>query len=335
MRRLLLALPLLLLAPLAAPLATARAEDEAKTYDLHTWNPVWKVGSVATFHSQDALQAVFDISATNPQTGEAQAEKRAVEQLEVFTYVSRCLTADDAGAPTKSLVYVQEWTHTETEKQGEKETAKEPDTSLKGLHVEVTVTEGKASYKILTPDAKPSEDGIKWLDKKFGPERKGTGKEGLDLDQMGRPEGPVKVGGSWKGDPLQLDFPMPIDAANSTVALTLEGVQDGAMHLKAAVTLKLKAFPLGEGGAEAPFTDGGMLEGAGDIKESMAPGTFDSEGTFEATLKGTASIKGAVTIVLEMNFHTVGGSKTGGEMPAAPAAAPAAKPEPAAPVPAR
>lgn len=335
MRRLLLALPLLLLAPLAAPLASARAEDEAKTYDLHTWNPVWKVGSAATFHSRDALEAVFDISAPNPQTGEVQTEKRAVEQLEVFTYVSRCLAADDAGVPTKSLVYVKEWTHTETEKQGEKETAKEPDTSLKGLHVEVTVADGKASYKVLTPDAKPSEDGVKWLDKKFGPKRKGSGKEGLDLDQMGRPEGPVKVGDAWKGDPLMLDFPMPLDAEQSKVALTLAAVADGAMQIKADVSLKLQAFPLGEDGPKAPFTDGGMLEGQGDMKESMAPGTFDSEGTFEATLKGTASIKGAVTIVLEMNFHTVGGSKTGGEMPAAPAAAPGAKPEPAAPVPAR
>lgn len=335
MRRLLLALPLLLLAPLAAPLATARAEDEAKTYDLHTWNPVWKAGSVATFHSQDALEAVFDVSAMNPQTGEAKAEKRAVDQLNVYTYVSRCLAADDAGVPTKSLVYVKEWTQTKTEKQGEKETAKEPDTSLKGLHVEVTVTEGKASYKILTPDAKPSEDGIKWLDRKFGPKRKSKGKEGLDLDRMGRPEGPVKVGDAWKGDPLMLDFSMPVDAEQSKVALTLAAVADGAMQIKADVSLKLKAFPLGEDGPQAPFTDGGVLTAQGDMKESMAPGTFDSEGTFEATLKGTASIKGTLTFVLEMNFHTVGGSKTGGEMPAAPAAAPVAKPEPAAPVPAR
>jgi hypothetical protein len=323
MRRLLAVLGL----TLGIPFGAARAEeDPVKAYDLHTWSAVWKAGDTATVKDDDSSTQVMDITQAGVD-GKESTQKREQVQHDVSTYVVKCLEATEAGALRKSLVFLADWTHTGAATVDGKEEPSQPDTSLKGLHLEVTVKDGVHAYRILTPGAKPSEDGKDWLEKQFGGKQKA--KWVLDLDHIGRPEGPVKAGDSWKGDPLKLDFPLPLDAKESTLKITLRSVVDGRMRLPVEMRFKVIGFPLGEGpdAPMAPFTEGGTLEGDGTITHSLAPHTFDCDATFMGNLKGTAAIKGMVKIVMDMGHLSELHATTGGEMPKPPEDKAAEKPD--------
>jgi hypothetical protein len=322
MRRFLAVLVLTCLVP-----AAARAEEEAKTYDLHTWNATWKAGDVATVSHDDTSTQVLDI--TQPgQDGNEVTQKREQKQRDVWSVVVKCLEASPEGALQKALLFVADWTHTESATvDGQAEGEPKPDTSLKGLHLELTVRDGVHSHRILTPAAAPSPDGAAWLEKQYGAQQKA--KWMLDLDHFGRPAGPVKVGDTWNGDPAHLDFPLPIDLKQSTLKLSLQSVADGRMGVGVSMRFKLNGFPLG-GGPDAPlapFTSGGMLEGDGTLTHSMAPHTFDGEGKFAGMLKGTAEIKGVVRVVMEIGHASEVRAKTGGEMPKPPETKPADAPK--------
>jgi hypothetical protein len=316
MRRLVPVLAALVL----APLASARAEEEAATYDLHTWRVVWKAGDTATVKRDDSTTSALEI--TQPgREGASSTQKQEHVSHDVSTYVVKCLEATEEGVLTKALVFVSEWSHEGMSKAGEKEVVQKPESSLKGLHLEVTVKDGVHAYRILTQDARPSREGREWLEKQFGSQQRA--KWLLDLDHLGRPEGPVKVGDSWKGDPLNLKFPMPLDPKESTLKLTLHGVTDGRMRLPGEMRFRLTGFPWGP--AVLPFTEGGVLEGDSTLTHSLAPHTFDCDGTFLGSLKGTAAL-GEIKVVMELGHASTLQSKTGGEMPKPPGEKPAEKP---------
>lgn len=299
-----------------APLPVLRAEDAA-TYPLDTWRVTWRAGDRATVHAEETVRGTIDVTAPNPETGEVGTQKTEMSQKDVFTFVVECLEADAKGDPLRSRVFVREWSHTETRKQGDMEQGGDPNTSLKGVHLEVVAKDGAHAYTVLTPGAKPSDEAVKWLEKKFGKHAKE--RSGLDLDRLGRPAAPVKVGDSWAGDPTQLDLEGGVDAEHSTVKLTLAEVKDGRMRLPVQMRVRLLAFPLGEGASELPFTEGGAFEADAVITHSMAPGTFDSTGQFKGSMTGTAAQEGALTLKIDLRFQMQGESRTGGELPPVPA----------------
>lgn len=300
----------LLAAALLLPLAGAAAEEPA-TLPLDTWSVVWRAGDVATVSAEETMEGTVDV--THP----GGTQKRVMSQKDAFTYVQKCLVADDKGAASKSLVFVRAWSHVETATVDGEAQPSEPDSSLEGVHLEVEAKGEAHSYRVLTAEARPSDEATKWLDKKFG--KKAKERTGLDLDRMGRPKGPVKVGDSWDGDPTKLDMEGGVDAEASTVRLTLAEVKDGVMRLPVEMKVKLRAFPLGENGS-LPFSEGGAFDAKATITHSLAPGTFDSQGDFEGTMTGTAGEEGGLVIRLDLRFKMRGQSRTGGELPPAPGA---------------
>jgi hypothetical protein len=304
------------------PLAAARAEEtSAPTYELNTWNEVWKAGDVATVREENVFSATLQFEAPNPETGQVETQDQEVSQTEKLVYVRKCLAADARGKATQFLLHFTEWSR--VEKGGE------PDENLKGLHVEVTITDGTYAWKVLTPEAKLSDAATAWLEENYGKEKEGS--DGFDLEDLGRPEAPVKVGQSWKGDPLALDFPFPLKRDESKVDLTLASVDDGAFRVLAKVRLQVSEFPLGDTGFALPFTDGGTFEGEGDMRHTLAPHAFDGGAEFKGTLKGTASKKGMATV--RMSLELVGrlSQTTGGTMPPVPAPKPTEGAKPAEP----
>jgi hypothetical protein len=298
-----------------APLAAARTEDEPKTYDLHTWNVVWKAGDTATVKTDDASPSVMRTTQPDPKTGKEGTKTREQITQEVSTYVLKCLEADDDGQGTKFLVHIAEWTHSGMQKIDGVEKALDPETSLKSLHLEMAVKDGARSFKILTPDTKPSADGKAWLEARFGSRQKA--KWVLDLDFLGRPGGPVKVGDTWTGDPAKVDFALPLDPAASTIKIRLASVTDGTMRLPIEMRLKATGLP-SAGGIVVPFTQGGVFESDYTVTHSMAPRTFDSAQTIMGSFKGTASLPG---LKIEVDFGSASETRTstGGDMPKPPA----------------
>jgi hypothetical protein len=319
--------PLAIAFVVLVPLAVVRAEEAPKTYDLHTWAAVWKAGDTATVKAEDSALSTFDVTKPDMTTDAPTNEKRTQSNRETYTYVVRCLEADAKGRRTKQLIHVSDWKQEALATVNGEGKPKEPDTSLKGLHVEMTVKDGVPAYRILTPDAKPSAAGTAWLERNFGAKQKGDWV--LDLDLTGRPRNAVKVGDSWDGNPLPLDLPFQIDPKASTQKLTLADVTKGTMRLSLAIRLKTTGFPLGQGpGAPvAPFTEGGMLENDATYTHSMAPHTFDLDAKLEGKLTGTATIPDVISIKYGLTLSRDVKARTGGTMPPRPAEKPAGSPK--------
>ena len=127
---------------------------------------------------------------------------------------------------------------------------------------------------------------------------------------------------SWKGDPLAMDFPFPVKKDTSSVELKLLSVDDGVFRVGVKVKLQLEGFPLGDTGITLPFTEGGIVEGEGEIRQSLAAGAHAGGGVLKVALQGVASQKGLATVRLGMEMVADGTRTAGGEMP--PVSAPKA-----------
>lgn len=297
-----------------APLAGARAEDgAAPTYPLDTWNETWKVGDVVTAREENQFSAAFQIEAVN-QAGETETQDQELSKTETLLYQQKCLAVDDKGRRSKFVVHFTEWVLAEGE---------EKDTTLQGKHVEVTVTDGKLSWKLLTPgmDLAEKPKVTEWLEENYGKDKKSGGRD--EFDRFGRPKAPVKVGDTWQGDPLAMDFPFSLKKDDSRVDLKLVAVDGGVFRIQVKVHLQVAEFPLGDTGMAVPFTDGGVLEGEGEISGTLTAGAHGGGGAFKGKLQGTASQKGLITIKLGMEVVAQSTVTAGGEMPSVPQAKPA------------
>lgn len=304
--------PALVLFALAfAAVPVARADDPApaapaaaKTYRV-LLRDRWKAGDVVTRSAKESASATVEITRDGGETEKAPTNERQTS----YVVVSKCLEADADGVPTKMIVYLTAWTF---------EVGPQKDSSLAGLHLELEGKGADRTWKILTPDAAPSDFAKGWIELTFG-KKAASDATYADLE----PRAEVAVGASWDGDGAAIGRRfaargIAVDVETSKAVGTLAGVEGASARVVAKVSLPTKEFrdPKGQ---KFPWKEGGVLEFSLDLTRSLAAGEFDARVRREARLSGVAVAEGASISWDEVSTQEYEVS-TGGKMPDVPAA---------------
>lgn len=271
----------------------------------------WKAGDVAT-------RTVKEVTSSSMEVKQGDAEPRVLPKtVKQTSYVAvlRCLEADAEGYATKFLLYLTAWSV---------EIGADRDMSLAGVHVELLGRGALRTWRILTPDAKPTESAKAWLEQNFG---KITAADQTNADL--EPKGLVAVGATWDGDAVAIAGRiaargMPVDVEKAKASVTLVGVEDGKARLKVALSLPTTALLLA-GGQTLPWKEGGAVEMNVDIVRPLLAGLFDATTHREQRMSGTATGDNA-TVTREDEVIQDIEIATGGKMPPAPEAATAPAP---------
>ena len=291
-----------------AIVAAARADDpkpaEAKKTFRVLLRERWKVGDVVTRIAKE----------TSTRNVEAKKGDEPVQKLPgserqtSYVTVTKCLEANADGYPTKSLLYLTSWSI---------EAGPQRDASLTGVHIELTGLGAERTWKILTPDAKPSAVAIDWVDQFYGKKAAGDATYN-DLE----PKGEVEVGASWEGESRSIakrlaDRGLPVDVEKSKAVCTLHSVDDGKAHLEVKMSFPTTELKLP--GQSFPWKEGGVLELTLDITRPLAAGEFDARMHREQKLAGIAQGDDGVTVTWEDMGQQDIEFKAGGKMPEVPA----------------
>lgn len=285
--------------------AVAHAED-AKTFNLDV-KPAYKVGEITTATSHDESTNNTKVATAEGAVAFAQDVKEVVD----YTATHKVLEVDGDGHVTKELVHFSEWKQTKGDAAS---------TELTGVHVEVTGTGVKRTWKILTPGvtlATIAEGTKGWLDKKFG------GKADSEFGDAMKPGKPVAIGDSWD---LSVDKiaeamgnDMKFDAAKSTAKATLVGVEGDLATVHVEMKLQLVSLPAGPG-AVLKVLEGGALEMTGEGHAPLAPTARGDGGAMTMKLSAKTDAPQNMTATIEVEGKQESSTKAGGEMPEVPAA---------------
>lgn len=307
----------------ALSFAPASRADDPKSADAKPSYKVllrerWKVGDVVTRIAKETFTR-----AVEAKKGDEPVQKLpAIERQTSYVVVTKCLEADADGYATKFLLYLTAWTI---------EAGPQKDSSLSGVQIEVTGLGAGRTWKVLTPDAKPSAAALDWVEQFYG--KKGSGEATYnDLE----PKGGIEVGNSWDGDARSIakrlaDRGVPVDVEKSKATCTLVSVEAATAHV-----LVRMSFPTTElrlpNGQNFPWKEGGVLELNLDLARPLAAGEFDAKIHRDQILQGVAEGSDGVAVTWEdlgrQDIEVRAGGKMP-EVPVAPASTEGEKKEPA------
>ena len=303
--------PVLAVAALAFAAAPAvRADDPApaapaapKTYKV-LLRERWKAGDVVTRSARESSSRSVEIHAG----GETQKPPTSERQTS-YVVVTKCLEADADGYPTKMILYLTARSI---------EVGPEKDSSLSGLHIQLDGKGADRTWKILTPDAAPSDFAKGWFDQTFG-KKSASDATNADLE----PKAEVAVGGTWEGDGVSIgkrlaERGLPVDVEKSKASGTLVGVEGTTAHVEVKMTLPTKEFNH-PNGQKLPWKEGGAYEYTVDLVRPLVAGEFDAKVKREIRWAGVAGgDEGTITWddVTTQAYEI----STGGRMPDVPAA---------------
>jgi len=283
----------------------AGADEPAKKAYKVLLRERWKAGDVAT-------RTVRETAETNVEVREGDAEAKKLpknERQTSYVAVLKCLEADAEGYVTKMLVYLNAWTL---------ESGPEKDSSLAGVHIEVTGKGAERAWKILTPGATPSKFASGWIEQNFGKLASGDATN-ADME----PAAPVEVGATWEGKAASIakrvaDRGIPVDVEKAKANGTLLGVDGATVRVKVAISFPLTEFVAGNG-QRLPWKDGCTMELAVDVTRPLEAGSFDAKLKSVQHAAGVAVAPNAL-ITREDDLTRDISIATGGKMPDVPTA---------------
>ena len=281
-------------------------------YPLDTHAVRWKVGDVGAITFDGTTTTEQRTRSKRPDTGVVTAKAVVRSERVLASLLCRAEAVDADGAPTRCVVDVDEWTLAAQAKEDDVETPIAPDGSLRGVRVLVERVGGVGAWTVLTSGAGPSEGAVRWLDAQF----RSTHREGRDLDWVGRPPAPVRVGQQWLGDPAEYPFPTaglgsrakilgpterlhPDPLSLPVVVSLVEARAGGSVRVDAAVSLKLARWQLSPG-VFATFRYGGEVEGGVSLVQSLEPGDLATTLESHDALSGTAYLDDVFDTIVDV-----------------------------------
>lgn len=303
--------PALTLAALAFAVApVARADDPApaapaaaKTYKV-LLRERWKAGDVVTRSAKETFSRKVDVH----QGGETKTLPTSERQLS-HVVVAKCLEADAEGYATKTVLYLTAWSI---------EVGPQKDSSLAGVHIQLDGKGAERTWKILTPDAAPSDAAKGWIEQFYG--KKSAGEVTYaDLE----PKAEVAVGGAWEGDGAAIarrlvERGIAVDVEKSKALCTLVGVEGATAHVNVLMTFPTKELGL-PNGQKLPWKDGGVLTLSLDLARPLVAGEFDAKVRREQKYVGVADAGDGTLDWEDLGVQEIEIS-AGGKMPEVPAA---------------
>lgn len=299
----------------AAP--ALRAEDAPtpapKTYKV-LLRERWKAGDVVTRSAKESFSRRVEVH-----QGEETKTLPTSERQLSHVVVTKCLEADADGYATKAILYLTAWSI---------EVGPQKDSSLAGVHIELDGKGADRTWKILSPDAAPSDAAKAWIEQFYGKKSAGDVTY-ADLE----PKAEVAVGSTWEGDGAAIakrlaERGIAVDVEKSKATCTLTGVEGATAHVNVKMTFPTTELGL-PNGQKLPWKEGGVLELTLDVTRPLAAGEFDAKVKREQKYVGVADGGGGTLDWEDLGTQEIEIS-AGGKMPDAPAAkAPAEGEKPA------
>lgn len=296
-RSLALALPLAL-AALAAP---ARADDAPKTYKI-VMRTRWTAGAVVTLAATEhKVQNIVKVVEAKPVEAEGFGKS---EESSTYEAIMKCVEATADGHASKSIIYFKAFEH--------KKDAS-VDTSLTGVHVEITGVEGSRTVKVVTPGKELSAETVAWLEQRFG-----NGAKGDKFLALLEPKESQAVGASWNVSGSDLvkamdDGQVPLDATGTKAEVQLVGVEGDEVEFKVALDVALKGLPIGPGNVLA-WKDGGKAVSKVKFARGLAAESLEFGVEKEEDFDGIADAKEFEVHMAIKGAESVRMAK-GGDMP--------------------
>jgi hypothetical protein len=284
------------------PAPAAPAAAPAKTHAVRV-RERWKAGDVVTRMARESMRREVDV-ARDGQTSRVPVPERQTS----YVVVTRCLEADAEGYVTKALLYVTSWSV---------EVGPQRDTSLAGIHVELAGKGAERTWKVLTPDAKPSDAAKQWIEQFYGKQASGE-QTYADLE----PAKAVAVGETWAGDGVAMgrrlaERGVKVDAAASKATGTLVAVEGDVARLRLHLTFPTTELAL-PNGPSLPWKEGGVLDLTVELSRSLATGHFVGAMKRTQRLAGIAEADGQTITWEDLGSQELE-IEEGGKMPELPA----------------
>lgn len=233
----------------------------------------WKAGDVVTRSARESFSRNVEVH-----QGDGSKKLPPSERQLSYVVVAKCLEADAEGYATKTILYLTAWSI---------EVGPQKDSSLAGVHVELDGKGPDRTWKILTPDAAPSDAAKAWIEQFYG--KKSAGEVTYaDLE----PKAEVAVGATWEGDGTAIakrlaERGIAVDVEKSKAVCTLVGVEGATARVSVKMTFPTKELGL-PNGQKLPWKEGGVLELTLDLVRPLAAGEFDAKVRREQKYTGVA-----------------------------------------------